>query len=170
MICQNCGTENRDEQKFCKSCGASLIQAQPPQFQVKICPVCGCEMALNSTVCNACGYDEANAYIQEQPEQEKGKKKKGGTAPVTTIGQYMGWTILYMIPFIGFIFTIVFAAMGSHKNRANFFRALLIWNLIILVIGIIAIVIIVVAGASLPALLSLIVSMFVPSSNIAYTY
>ena len=65
--------------------------------------------------------------IVNAPEEDK--------EPVTTIGQYLGWSLMASIPFIGFILTIVFAVRGEYKNRANFFRSILVWYLIVVVLS-----------------------------------
>ncbi|MGH2971765.1 MAG: AAA family ATPase, partial [Gaiellaceae bacterium] len=44
--CTSCGTENRDGQKFCGNCGASLATA---------CPACGAPYELGQRFCGECG-------------------------------------------------------------------------------------------------------------------
>ena len=155
MVCKNCGTQNNDTQKFCKSCGVGLTPpkqqtpAQRPSAQAKICPVCGCEIMPGSAKCEICGYTETQNAVVQQPVQLNIKNVDDGKAPITTIGQYMGWTILSCLPFVGFILTIIFAAIGSHKNRANFFRAILVWYLIAVLLLILAFVVSLIFGFSL---------------------
>lgn len=67
------------------------------------------------------------------------------TAPVTTIGQYIGWMLVGAIPLIGWIIAIIFAIDGSNKNRANFFRAQIVMFLIAILI---AVVIVLIGGSS----------------------
>jgi hypothetical protein len=35
MFCQNCGKENPDDNKFCKECGAPLVQIELPPKPIK---------------------------------------------------------------------------------------------------------------------------------------
>ena len=46
MICSNCGTENRDEAKFCDGCGATLART---------CPSCGSVVRPQAKFCDECG-------------------------------------------------------------------------------------------------------------------
>src|SRR5437879_8024513 len=43
MICSNCGTENRDEAKFCDGCGATLART---------CPSCGSVVRPQAKFCD----------------------------------------------------------------------------------------------------------------------
>ncbi len=45
MTC-SCGTENRKESKFCKTCGKPLMQT---------CPKCGASIPIDSAFCEQCG-------------------------------------------------------------------------------------------------------------------
>ncbi|MBE6783882.1 MAG: hypothetical protein E7536_07700 [Ruminococcaceae bacterium] len=118
MICRNCGTSCSDTTKFCKACGAPLTPAQ----QVYQQPM-----------------PQQMPPQQFQPQQPYmvNTTVNDNREPVTTIGQYMGWSLLSVLPLVGFILTIVFAVMGSYKNRANFFRAILVWYLIGILLGVV---------------------------------
>jgi class 3 adenylate cyclase/tetratricopeptide (TPR) repeat protein len=45
MICASCGAENRDEARFCDTCGAALAVAPPPREQRKTVTVLFCDVA-----------------------------------------------------------------------------------------------------------------------------
>ena len=47
MRCQRCQTENPDENKFCRECGAKLSHA---------CPQCGAEILPTDKFCGKCGH------------------------------------------------------------------------------------------------------------------
>ena len=46
MVCQNCGTENRSDAKFCHGCGGQLGLA---------CPACGAPYEPGHAFCEECG-------------------------------------------------------------------------------------------------------------------
>lgn len=57
MRCSNCGTENRDDAKFCKGCGASMVMAAPHEAPMSMvaCPACGTSNRAGSKFCAKCG-------------------------------------------------------------------------------------------------------------------
>src|SRR5688572_24764144 len=46
VTCPSCGSENAPDQRFCGSCGASLLRA---------CPACGTENPPRFAFCGTCG-------------------------------------------------------------------------------------------------------------------
>jgi predicted amidophosphoribosyltransferase len=48
MICPHCGTKNKPDAVFCKSCGKKLVQP-------KVCDACGGELEGDETFCPHCG-------------------------------------------------------------------------------------------------------------------
>ncbi len=118
MTCKNCGAQYNDATKFCKVCGTSFV-AQQQVYQQPM--------------------PQQMPPQQFQPQQPYmvNTTVNDNREPVTTIGQYMGWSLLSVLPLVGFILTIVFAVMGSYKNRANFFRAILVWYLIGILLGVV---------------------------------
>ena len=47
MKCPKCQTDNPDNKKFCRECGAKLLH---------VCPQCGAEILLNDKFCGECGH------------------------------------------------------------------------------------------------------------------
>lgn len=58
MICGRCNAENRDDGRFCRSCGASLGTA---------CTKCGVPCAPDDRFCGSCGEPLALALQDEPP-------------------------------------------------------------------------------------------------------
>ena len=57
MICSNCGKDNREDAKFCDSCGTSLTA---------ICTSCNTELRTGARFCDSCGSAVSNP-IPDQP-------------------------------------------------------------------------------------------------------
>src|SRR4051812_40841532 len=48
LVCPACRTKNREEARFCKSCGAELVPA---------CPACGTAHEPDQSFCDSCGAE-----------------------------------------------------------------------------------------------------------------
>lgn len=59
MYCQNCGTENIEEAKFCRDCGF-LFQ----QENIVKCPSCGKQNAQETKFCSNCGF----GFLKNKPQ------------------------------------------------------------------------------------------------------
>lgn len=90
------------------------------------CPCCGVPVKDGMAFCPSCG---TNMNIS------------GGVPPKNMISEqskplspwaYVGFSILYMIPVIGFICLIIFSINSSNLNRRNFARSY--WCALLLVI------------------------------------
>ena len=62
---------------------------------------------------------------------------------------YFGYNLLFSIPLIGFILLIVFSFSNENINRRNYARSFFVELLFGLIIGVIVVVIMIAAGASL---------------------
>lgn len=71
QTCPQCNATNRDEAKFCASCGAPLeapqspepVEGPPAQAEARpLCPSCGAENEADAKFCEACG-----AALQQAP-------------------------------------------------------------------------------------------------------
>ncbi|MFR2368745.1 MAG: zinc-ribbon domain-containing protein [Anaerobutyricum sp.] len=101
MFCKNCGKELKDGLKFCPSCGEQTG-----------------DTTLSSNAVTANQNQQAGYQNFYQAPVANDKKED-----IVSIGQYMGWAILQMIPIVGWIVIIVFALDSSKMNRANYARA-----------------------------------------------
>lgn len=142
MLCKNCGKELNAQQSFCTACGTPAEQTDPyvhanvgynPNIPYNYGPTpnYGVNPNTDPMFNGDMGY---NPVPQEKP---------------VSLGQYLGWFILAALPMgIGFILTIVFACMGENKSRANFFRAMLIFNVIVIAIVVVAFIVLAAVGVS----------------------
>ncbi len=72
MKCPNCQFENRDNAKFCKSCGHKLTGVNPqpaaaaePAAASAVCPVCGAALKPGAKFCTNCGNPFKAAAMPE---------------------------------------------------------------------------------------------------------
>lgn len=78
MICNTCGTNNKDENKFCINCGEELIEAN--NTSGNNCPNCGTENSEENKFCISCGH---------QLNKNAGQRKNftGQSKAVTSTGK-----------------------------------------------------------------------------------
>lgn len=48
-----------------------------------------------------------------------------------SVGQWMLWMLLAAIPCVGLIVVLVMAFVGENESRKNYFRALILWFVIL---------------------------------------
>ncbi len=151
MKCPVCDTQLPDSNKFCNVCGTP-ITAQAPAVPVAPQPVQAPEQPVYQP------YEQPVYQPYEQPVYQPPVVTAPPTvihqtlvadrnlAPVTTIGQYIGWSFVTMIPLIGFIMMIVWAIDSSNMNRANYFRA--IWVVFLITILLVVLPFFLLGGAA----------------------
>lgn len=143
--CPKCNTVNNDVNVFCETCGNALpvenaepqqapvyetpTQAAPqPQYQAPVQPV-------NPVYAMPPQFNE-----NMLPEEYK---------PVS-VGKYIGYSILFSIPVVGFIMLLVTAfSGGTNKSLKNYARAMLVMMAIGVVLGVIIGVLMGVLGMSM---------------------
>ena len=144
MICKNCGFDIPENDRFCSNCGAE-VTVQPPVN----------EAPVNDAQTNAPQGDMygsgQNAYYGNQNNGSgfyAGNPQGYWAPPVNDkapeIKDYLKWMLVYpllnLIPGVGFIlyiaFCIKYAIDNTYKARANYFKAVLVAQLIGLAIAV----------------------------------
>ena len=130
MICKNCNAEIEDSSVFCINCGTP-VEIEPVRPQPQRAPQPAYQQPVYQQPAQLV-YQQQPAYQQpaqpvyQQPVYEDEAEDPDNMAPITRVGQYIGWFFLLCIPVVGFpILSIVFACIRNknNKNRANFFAA-----------------------------------------------
>ena len=142
-----CGAQNADDALICENCGNRLEQPKPA-YQ---------EQPQQSW--------QQSQQSWQQPRQQPAPAP--APAPVTPVNVYMnanqlpaqyqplspwayfGYTLLYCIPIVGFIFLIVFALSDDNINRRNHARSYFCGLIISLIIGVVVAIIAAIAGVSI---------------------
>ena len=121
------------------------------------CPSCGAEISPDAAFCTECGTKIAAAPTAPAPAKKEPERKpetppaqkppqtQGGyvppqqTAPsvpadVVGVGAYFWLTVLYHIPFLGWLVCLVMCFAPRNRNLKNFSRATLIRMIIGLIL------------------------------------
>ena len=134
MFCTNCGATVIDGTSICPACGASLGQEpQNPGANNAASAGAGYSGPTNS------GYNQGNAGYHQAYNNAPVTKPvdpRYNYDPISTWG-YIGYSLLFVIPLVGFILAIVFAFSGSGSiNRRNYARSVcILWIIGTVVFG-----------------------------------
>lgn len=108
--CKNCGYEADDGAKFCKNCGAEIVQEELIEVeQTKFCSNCGFELPGEVKFCPACGFSTTSKAQASNPNAVCNPNKSAGLAAVLSfliigLGQvYIGLTKKGILLFIAAI-------------------------------------------------------------------
>ena len=121
MNCTNCGSEIKEDAKFCAACGAVVSETKALETET---PVVVAEPV----------YQAPN---QPSKKENKIPEKYSPLSPWS----YFWLQILFAVPVVGFIFLIIFSFKNSNINRRNFARSY--WCKLIIVAGIFIVMLII---------------------------
>ena len=119
MRCSNCGTENKDTAKFCRTCGAKLVDEQKKVETKQKCKFCGSELDPNMKFCKHCGQP-----VQSNPKNPNKNKLWGKVIGVIVSVFLLIWIFIavdYIIDGKLLIFNLgekVTEAMENNKEES----------------------------------------------------
>ena len=125
------------------------------------CPQCGATLEDGAAECPRCGATLKEIGAKPcYPHSAAGAPPARGqvypSRPVS-VGKYLLWWIIALFSnaeLVCFTLSVVFAFTSTDKNRANFFRAVLLFKMAVLLLGMLAVVVLVLAGFSFTVLLN----------------
>lgn len=135
MNCSKCGTVNEKDAAFCAECGAKLA-SEIPHVQIPVPPVPPIPQPVNLRV----------------PPMPAKQEIPGEYKPLSAWA-YVGWRLLFMLPFAGFVLLIVMSFAPRNKNLKSFARSYWCMALIGVVIAIVIVIIAVAAGVGMNELM-----------------
>lgn len=147
MICPKCSMNYNDNAQYCPNCGTASDANSGYQQET---------YQQNYEQNYQQDYDRSYQQQNYQSNQSYTMPNYGpvnyqqpSAEPTVKISQYLGWFVIgsFFGP-ISLIISIVFACSGTNKNRANFFRALLIIWAITFAISIVIVAVSVFLGFS----------------------
>ncbi len=135
MNCSKCGTVNEKNAAFCAECGVKL-ETEIPHVQIPVPPIPPIPQPVNLRV-------PPMPVKQEIPEEYK---------PLSAWG-YVGWRLLFMLPFAGFVLLIVMSFAPRNKSLKSFARSYWCMALLVLAVAIVIVIIVVAAGVGINELM-----------------
>lgn len=139
--CPKCNALNNDVNVFCESCGSALPVEKPaPQAPEYEAPVQAAPQPQ---------YQPAPQPVYAMPPQFNEDMLPEEYKPVS-VGKYIGYSLLFSIPVVGFIMLLVTAfSGGTNKSLKNYARAMLVMYAIGIVLGIVLVILMGVLGLSM---------------------
>ncbi len=124
------------------------------------CPFCGATNNENTAFCVNCGADLSENQNSQQPVQQTVQQPAQYQAPqvdqppvtneTVTVGQWMLTLFLLIIPVANIILTFVWAfSKGVKPSKRNFCKAMLVFELIGIIVGVVAVLSIIAVSGSI---------------------
>ncbi len=117
MICNNCGSKNGNEARFCSQCGAELVR----NFG-RYCASCGTHNEIDALFCSNCGAQLSDktpkpepVSIQEPSRQQRLRKNKGRHVSQNLTRSYF----IAAVAAVGLIVFLVIISRQSNKTSVN---------------------------------------------------
>lgn len=158
MICPNCGNTVEDGNVFCMHCGAKLFRPTPnpnsstegrvlrsPSHSTSTHETYRPEPSA-STVQPAPPVQPVQPIVIQQHEITEADLPPR-LRPLSAWA-YFGYTLLFAIPIVGFIFLIVFSFNGSNVNRRSFARSFWCALLLGIIVFVTILLVVLIAGGS----------------------
>ncbi len=129
--CPNCGNET--DGKFCPECGSLTEAVQQPVQAAAVDNI-----PRPTPVYNAPPVVINNTTNNGVPDN---MRLMGAWA-------YVGYSLLYAIPIVGFIFLIIHSCQSSHLNRRSYARSYWCWLIIAAAVFVVLLVLVLILGSS----------------------
>ena len=141
--CPKCNTLNNDVNVFCESCGNALPVENPAP-----------EAPINEASAVETAQSQYQQYAPVPPMYAMPPQFNEDMLPEeykpVSVGKYIGYSILFALPLVGFIMLLVTAfSGGTNKSLKNYARAMLVMYAIGVVLGIVLVVLMGVLGMSM---------------------
>ncbi len=159
MNCPTCGATNEFDSVFCSECGTKLMQESAP--------VTGDTQVIPQPIPQAAAQPVYQPV--PQPAYQPIPQPVPQSAPVPAVEQpvtprippeykplspwaYFGWSLLYSIPFVGFVLLIVMSFAPRNKNHKNFTRSYWCGALIVLAMLVVTVLFAILVGGGLESI------------------
>ena len=139
MNCPTCGATNEFDSVFCSECGTKLMQESAP--------VTGDTQVIPQPIPQPVPQS-APVPAVEQPVTPRIPPEYKPLSPWA----YFGWSLLYSIPFVGFVLLIVMSFAPRNKNHKNFTRAYWCGALVALIALVVMVLFAILVGGGIESL------------------
>lgn len=138
MNCPNCGAANEHDSVFCAECGTKLtqpvVQPEAPIAAVTQDPSLEATQVIPQPIPQpAPAPQSVPTSVADQPVTPRIPPEYKPMSPWA----YFGWSLLYSIPFVGFVLLIVMSFAPRNKNHKNFTRSY--WCGALIVLGLVVV-------------------------------
>ena len=141
MFCTECGSKLEEGTVFCPNCGAKLNQEQPKAAPQPETPVQQEPVQQTPPVYQAPQYQPQPIVIRQHEITQEELPER--FRPLSAWA-YVGYTLLFAIPIVGFVFLIIFSCSSANINRRSYARSY--WCYLILSLIIIGTALIILAA------------------------
>lgn len=146
MNCKNCGAFCADNSTFCDKCGSPLVNEVEYQAVDNAQPATAGYQASQP-------YNNGQQYYQQpsqNPYQQPFYTPQAQTDQTVSVKEWLLTMLVTMIPIVGIVMVFVWAFGDStKKSKSNFFKAYLVWLLILVAISIVIGILVAALGVSL---------------------
>ena len=109
--CAKCGAENKDDSKFCSSCGNTFDATDQTK---RFCSQCGSEVPLGADFCISCGAEVSPGREAIRPERAQAKAPKKRTTQLNPNRRRIGvMAFMIAIPLLSLLFYQIIIKPGS---------------------------------------------------------
>lgn len=134
MTCKNCGALCADNSTVCVNCGSQLGIESAHQNPYNA-------QQTDAGFSNAQPYNNAQQYYQQpsqNPYQQQFYAPQTETEEPVSVKEWLLTTLVMLVPIVNIVMMFVWAfGDNTKKSKSNYFKAYLIWTLILVVISII---------------------------------
>ena len=133
-FCTTCGTQVSDEIKFCTKCGNPMGEAPRPMPVASASQTYGGSAAFSGT--QPPPMHEAAPVFTSPPPSGDAPPPYESPYAVMGVGSFFGHTLLFSIPFIGWLICLIMAFTSKNHNKRNFARSTLIFIIVGIILSI----------------------------------
>lgn len=151
MKCPVCGSINEHDSVFCAECGHKLVQPAPqPEVTVNPAPQVSpleATRVIPQPIPTPTPAPVA-APVVNQPAAPRIPPEYKPMSPWA----YFGWSLLYSIPFVGFVLLIVMSFAPRNKNHKNFTRSYWCGALVVLALVVMIVLLVILLGGGIDSI------------------
>ena len=136
-LCKECGAQVPDSTKFCIACGKPMVmqagfsqapQSAPQPVQQQYAPQPAQQQSSRTAAPPPQMAAPPSYYGEAVPP-------RGSRYAVMSVGSYVGHSLLFSLPVVGWLICLIMAFAASNQNKKNYARAMLVFFLIGLILA-----------------------------------
>lgn len=139
-FCTECGANVPDNVKFCTVCGKPMgaVARSEPVMAATTVQASGETQAKIIPQGYQAAYSPQEAHPQAALSNGEAEPSRGGKYAVMSTGSYIGHSVLFAVPIVGWIICVITAFAAGNLNKRNYARSVLIFLIIGIVFSVVA--------------------------------